>query len=118
VFDQNRYFDVFVEYAKAAAEDFLIQIIIFNRRPVRRCQLVVALNRRMARPGRAAPRNDHWHHMFNADIVSMPDKWELSWRWKGMRHGTWPFTSGAIRTSRAGRTHCNLITATQPGRKQ
>jgi hypothetical protein len=25
-------------------------------------------------PRRPAPRNDHWHHMFNADIVSMPDK--------------------------------------------
>ena len=33
VFDQNRYFDVFVEYAKAAAEDILIQISIFNRGP-------------------------------------------------------------------------------------
>jgi hypothetical protein len=30
-------------------------------------------------PGRPAPRNDHWHHMYNADIVSMPDKWEYPW---------------------------------------
>ena len=28
---------------------------------------------------RAAPRNDHWHHMHNADIISMPDKWEYPW---------------------------------------
>ncbi|MGH9254102.1 MAG: MGH1-like glycoside hydrolase domain-containing protein [Vicinamibacterales bacterium] len=28
---------------------------------------------------RAAPRNDHWHHMQNADIFSMPDKWEYPW---------------------------------------
>ncbi len=28
---------------------------------------------------RIAPRNDHWHHMYNADIVSMPDKWEYPW---------------------------------------
>jgi hypothetical protein len=28
---------------------------------------------------RAGPRNDHWHHMYNADIVSMPDKWEYPW---------------------------------------
>jgi hypothetical protein len=28
---------------------------------------------------RAAPRNDHWHHMYNADIISMPDKWEYPW---------------------------------------
>jgi hypothetical protein len=27
----------------------------------------------------AAPRNDHWHHMYNADIISMPDKWEYPW---------------------------------------
>jgi hypothetical protein len=28
---------------------------------------------------RAAPRNDHWHHMYNADVISMPDKWEYPW---------------------------------------
>jgi hypothetical protein len=28
---------------------------------------------------RNAPRNEHWHHMRNADIVSMPDKWEYPW---------------------------------------
>ncbi len=28
---------------------------------------------------RAAPRNDHWHHVYNADIISMPDKWEYPW---------------------------------------
>ncbi|WP_448204913.1 MGH1-like glycoside hydrolase domain-containing protein [Azospirillum sp. sgz302134] len=27
----------------------------------------------------AAPRNAHWHHMANADIISMPDKWEYPW---------------------------------------
>ncbi|MCI0464111.1 MAG: glucosidase [Gemmataceae bacterium] len=26
-----------------------------------------------------APRNDHWQHLYNADIVSMPDKWEYPW---------------------------------------
>jgi hypothetical protein len=30
-------------------------------------------------PKRKAPRNDHWHHMRNADIISMPDKWEYPW---------------------------------------
>src|SRR5262245_53831442 len=34
VFDDNRYFDVFVEYAKDSAEDLLIQITISNRAPV------------------------------------------------------------------------------------
>lgn len=28
---------------------------------------------------RPAPRNDHWHHMDNANILSMPDKWEYPW---------------------------------------
>ncbi len=31
VFDDNRYFDVFVEYAKASPEDLLIQITVSNR---------------------------------------------------------------------------------------
>src|ERR1700752_5262148 len=31
VFDQDRYFDVFVEYAKASPEDLLIQITAHNR---------------------------------------------------------------------------------------
>jgi hypothetical protein len=26
-----------------------------------------------------AARNAHWHHMQNADLVSMPDKWEYPW---------------------------------------
>jgi hypothetical protein len=33
IFDENRYFDVFVEYAKAAPEDLLIQITVCNRGP-------------------------------------------------------------------------------------
>ena len=33
VFDEDRYFDVFVEYAKEAAEDILIQITVHNRGP-------------------------------------------------------------------------------------
>ncbi|HEY6608106.1 MAG TPA: glucosidase, partial [Candidatus Limnocylindria bacterium] len=24
-------------------------------------------------------RNLHWHHMLNADVISMPDKWEYPW---------------------------------------
>jgi hypothetical protein len=31
IFDENRYFDVFVEYAKASAEDILIKITVHNR---------------------------------------------------------------------------------------
>ncbi|HYV36970.1 MAG TPA: glucosidase, partial [Gemmataceae bacterium] len=26
-----------------------------------------------------APRNESWHHMYNGDIISMPDKWEYPW---------------------------------------
>jgi hypothetical protein len=33
VFDDNRYFDVFVEYAKESPEDILIQIRVYNRGP-------------------------------------------------------------------------------------
>ncbi len=29
--------------------------------------------------GKIAPRNGHWHHMYNADVISMPDKWEYPW---------------------------------------
>jgi Mannosylglycerate hydrolase MGH1-like glycoside hydrolase domain len=31
-------------------------------------------------PGdRPGPRNDHWYHLYNADVLSMPDKWEYPW---------------------------------------
>ena len=33
VFDQDRYFDVFVEYAKASPEDLLVQVTVWNRGP-------------------------------------------------------------------------------------
>src|SRR5712692_11259275 len=33
VFDEDRYFDVFVEYAKASAEDILVRISVINRGP-------------------------------------------------------------------------------------
>ena len=29
--------------------------------------------------GQPALRNGQWHHMYNADIISMPDKWEYPW---------------------------------------
>lgn len=31
------------------------------------------------RPELPVARNRHWHHMHNADIISMPDKWEYPW---------------------------------------
>jgi len=27
----------------------------------------------------ATLRNENWHHMYNAEIISMPDKWEYPW---------------------------------------
>jgi hypothetical protein len=30
-------------------------------------------------PQRNASRNNSWHHMYNADVISMPDKWEYPW---------------------------------------
>jgi len=30
-------------------------------------------------PTRQAPRNASWHHMYNANVISMPDKWEYPW---------------------------------------
>ena len=33
-----------------------------------------------SRPGGpAAPRNERWQHLYNADVISMPDKWEYPW---------------------------------------
>ena len=31
------------------------------------------------RSAKPAPRNGQWHHMYNADVISMPDKWEYPW---------------------------------------
>jgi glycogen debranching enzyme len=30
-------------------------------------------------PGRSKTRNHEWHHLYNRDIISMPDKWEYPW---------------------------------------
>jgi hypothetical protein len=30
-------------------------------------------------PARLDGRNAHWKHLFNADVISMPDKWEYPW---------------------------------------
>ncbi|HMK66199.1 MAG TPA: glucosidase, partial [Thermodesulfobacteriota bacterium] len=31
------------------------------------------------RSGKTASRNEEWRHMYNADVISMPDKWEYPW---------------------------------------
>ena len=30
-------------------------------------------------PGRSTGRNSEWRHLYNRDIISMPDKWEYPW---------------------------------------
>ncbi len=38
------------------------------------------LNERgIQRDSGAATRNQHWFHMYTADVISMPDKWEYPW---------------------------------------
>jgi hypothetical protein len=32
-----------------------------------------------AASAKQALRNGQWHHMYNADVISMPDKWEYPW---------------------------------------
>ena len=47
---------------------------------LRRRQVARGARRRSLQADRQpAPRNEHWHHMYNADIISMPDKWEYPW---------------------------------------
>ena len=49
--------------------------------PLRRGQVARGARLRpvQGRRARPAPRNDHWHHMYNGDVISMPDKWEYPW---------------------------------------
>jgi len=61
IFNDNRYFDVFVEYAKAAPDDLLIRITVFNRGP------------------EAAP------------LVVLPTLWfRNTWSWGRTGEGYWP----------------------------
>ena len=75
VFDDNRYFDVFIEYAKAGPDDILIQITVENRGP------------------EAAP------------IHVLPTLWfRNTWSWGRTGEGYWPqprmwVEKGGIRTS-------------------
>ena len=66
VFDEDRYFDVFVQYAKAFPEDILIQITVYNRGPEAdrgacSADTVVPQSVVLAEPGRpAAATPDRW----------------------------------------------------------
>ena len=56
VFDDDRYFDVFVEYAKAVAEDILIRITVANRGPEAGRDCTCCRRSGFATPGRGAER--------------------------------------------------------------
>ena len=69
VFDQDRYFDVFVEYAKATPEDLLMQVTVHNRGPEKATlapaadrlvpeHLVVGRGRRAAVAAAGRPRRE------------------------------------------------------------
>ena len=54
--------------------------------------------------GEGTARNSEWYHMFNSDVISMPDKWE----YPGTRRGTWHSTQSHSRwwISISPRTNC------------
>ena len=45
-------------------------------------------------PERKRGRNREWRHLFNSEVLSMPDKWE----YPGTRHGTSRFTAFRLRS--------------------
>ncbi len=49
--------------------------------PVRHQRVARRATRPCHRPpaGREHGRNSHWPHLYNADIISMPDEWEYPW---------------------------------------
>ena len=64
-------------HAAGPGRDALDQAVL----PLRRRQVAGGARLRpvQGRRARPAPRNDHWHHMYNGDVISMPDKWEYPW---------------------------------------
>ena len=61
---------------QALARHAVGQAVLF----LRRRQMARRARRRSLQARRQpAPRNDQWHHMYNGDIISMPDKWEYPW---------------------------------------
>ena len=56
VFDDGRYFDVFVEYAKAAPDDILMRVTAHNRGPERARRCTCCRSSGRATPGPGRPR--------------------------------------------------------------
>ncbi len=63
--------------APGPGRDAVVQAVL----PLRRRQVARGARFRpvQAEPAKRSPRNDHWHHMYNGDVISMPDKWEYPW---------------------------------------
>lgn len=71
VFDENRYFDVFVEYAKDTPDDILIRYTIHNRGPQA------------------------------ASLDVLPTVWfRNTWSWQSEREGNWPKPKAGLSPSR------------------
>ncbi len=81
IFNEQKYFDVFIEYAKASAEDILMKITVFNRGP------------------EAAPL----HVLPN---IWFRNTWELGiFRLKNLHWKDLPMTAFSFSTPRPGKTH-------------
>ena len=71
VFDDDRYFDVFVEYAKAAPDDMLMRITVHNRGPDAATICTCCRSSGSATPGRGSN---------GARPGLEPRRWRRSWR--------------------------------------
>ena len=54
IFDENRYFDIFIEYAKNDVDDILVRATVINRGPDRRRPCICCLRSGSAIPGAGA----------------------------------------------------------------
>ncbi|MCP6758385.1 MAG: glucosidase [Fischerella sp. CENA71] len=84
IFAENRYFDVFVEYAKAAPEDILIQIVIANRSsqastlhllPTLWFRNIWAWNPQIEKPFMKVVRSDTNFSLIEAEHSSLGTRW-------------------------------------------
>jgi hypothetical protein len=78
VFDEDRYFDVFVEYAKASHDDVLVRIAAINRGPdAAELDILPTIwfrNRWSWKPGNARPSMSPWDAAHDLVAVAMDDE--------------------------------------------
>jgi len=86
IFNDNRYFDVFVEYAKASPSDILIKITVANRGPEQAtCHLLPTLwyrnswswDKGAQRPRLRGSKGPGDHYTINVDNPALPGKYNL-----------------------------------------